>query len=102
MTSKIVKSNIKDLERIGGRAKEDVRDKVNQVIEFYKERKISQFETARNLITSLMSENKRTATFAKKRFDKKFEDIKGRKPLNERMAMNRDKKDYSITLILYG
>ena len=33
-----------------------------------------------------MSDHKRTATFAKKIFDKKFEQIEGRAPLNERMA----------------
>ena len=38
----------------------------------------------------------------KKRCDKKFEQIEGRAPLNERMRMNRDRKDYNITFLLYG
>ena len=42
------------------------------------------------------------ATFAKKRFDKKFEQIEGRAPLNERMATNRNKKDYVVRFQLYG
>ena len=49
-----------------------------------------------------MSDNKRTATFAKKRFDKKFEQIEGRAPLNERMETNRNKKDYVVRFQLYG
>ena len=66
------------------------------------DRKISQRETAQKLINSLMSDNKRTATFAKTRFDKKFEQIEGRAPLNERMATNRNKKDYVVRFQLYG
>ena len=53
-------------------------------------------------INGLMSENKRTANATKKRFDNIFESIDARKPLSERMAINRDKKDYSITFLLYG
>ena len=48
-------------------AKGDVSDRVNQVVEFYRDRKVSQVETAKNLIKSLKSDNKRTATFAKKK-----------------------------------
>ena len=49
-----------------------------------------------------MSDNKRTATFAKKN-DKTFEQIEGRAPLNERMAKkNRNKKDYVVRFQLYG
>ena len=75
---------------------------MGKVVEFYKDRKISQRETAQKLINSLMSDNKRTATFAKKRFDTKFEQIEGRAPLNERMTTNRDKKDYVVRFQLYG
>ena len=38
----------------------------------------------------------------KKRFDKKFEQIEGRAPLNERIATNRNKKDYVVRFQLYG
>ena len=75
---------------------------MEQVINLYQDRKISQRETAINFINGLMSENKRTVNATIKRFDKKFEGIEARKPLNERMATNRDKKDYSITFLLYG
>ena len=102
MPSKSVIRNIEILQDLTRGAKEDVRDRVNQVVEFYRDRKISQVETAKNLIKSLKSDNKRTATFAKKRFDKKFEQIEGRAPLNERMATNRNKKDYVVRFQLYG
>ena len=103
MPSKSTIRNIEiRLQNLSRGAKGDVSDRVNQVVEFYRDRKVSQVETAKNLIKSLKSDNKRTATFAKKRFDKKFEQIEGRAPLNERMATNRNKKDYVVRFQLYG
>ena len=90
------------LQSIGRGAKEDVKDRVNQVIQFYRDRKISQRETAKKFITDLMSDKKRSVTFAKKTFDKKYEQIEGRAPLNERMATNKNKQDYVVTFQLYG
>ena len=102
MPSKNIQRNVEVLEGLTRGAKEDVKGRVDKVVEFYRDRTISQRETAQKLITSLMSDNKRTATFAKKRFDKKFEQIEGRAPLNERMATNRNKKDYVVRFQLYG
>ena len=102
MPSKNIQRNVEVLEGLTRGAKEDVKGRVDKVVEFYRDWKISQRETAQKLITSLMSDNKRTATFAKKRFDKKFEQIEGRAPLNERMATNRNKKDYVVRFQLYG
>ena len=102
MTSKIVKQNVAVLKGLIRGAKEDVRDRVNQVVSLYEDRKISQRETAINFINGLMSENKRTSNATKKRFDNKYGALEARKPSNERMATNRDKKDYSITFLLYG
>ena len=90
MTSKNISNNVEVLKGLIRGAKEDVRGKVIKVVEWYKDRKISQRETAVNLINGLMGENKRTSNATKKKYDKKYEDIEGRKPLNERMAMNRD------------
>ena len=102
MTSKTIKKNVDVLKSLGRGAKADVKGRVEQVINLYQDRKISQRENAINLINGLMSENKRTANATKKRFDNIFESIEARKPLSERMATNRDKKDYSITFLLYG
>ena len=102
MPSKNIKRNAEVLKGLTRGAKEDVKCRVDKVVEFYEDRKISQRETAQKLIKRLMSDNKRTATFAKKRFDKKFEQIEGRAPLNERMETNRNKKDYVVRFQLYG
>ena len=102
MPSKNIQRNVEVLKGLTRGAKEDVKYRVDKVVEFYRDRKISQRETAQKMINSLMSDNKRTETFAKKRFDKKFEQIEGRAPLNERMATNRNKKDYVVRFQLYG
>ena len=73
MASKNIKRNAEVLKGLTRGAKEAVKYRVDKVVEFYKDRKISQYETAKNFINSLMSDNKRTATFAKKRFDKMIE-----------------------------
>ena len=102
MTSKTINKNTDYLKSLGRGANEDVRDRVDALAKLYKDRKISQMTTAEKLIKNLMSENKRTVTFAKKRFDKKFQEIQDRLPLNQRMTINRNKKDYVITFQLYG
>ena len=102
MTSKNTKRSVEVLKGLAKDAKEDVKDQVNKVVEWYKGRKNSNRDTAKKFINDLMGDNKRSVTFAKKRFDKKFEQIEGRAPLNERMRMNRDRKDYNITFYCMG
>ena len=102
MTSKAVSKNADYLKSLGRGAGEDVRDRVDALVKLYKDRKISQMTTAEKLIKNLMSDSKRTVTFAKKRFDKKFEEIQERLPLNQRMAINKNKKDYAVSFQLYG
>ena len=58
-------------------AKEDVRGQVNKVVEWYKDRKISQRETAVNLINGLMGENKRTSNATKKSMIRSMKTLKG-------------------------
>ena len=76
MPSKSVINNISILQKLTRGAKEDVRYRVDKVVEFYRDRKISQRETAQKLINSLMSDNKRTATFAKKTMIKSLNRLK--------------------------
>ena len=102
MPSKIIQKNLEYLQSIGRRANEDIRDRVNQVIQFYRDRKISQRETTKKFINDLMSDKKITMISAKKRFDKKYEQIEGRAPLNKRMTTNKNKRDYIITFQFYG
>ena len=65
MPSKSTIRNIEILQNLSRGAKGDVSDRVNQVVEFYRDRKVSQVETAKNLIKSLKSDNKRTAKLEK-------------------------------------
>lgn len=67
MPSKSVINNVSILQKLTRVAKEDVKGRVDKVVEFYRDRKISQYETAKQIINSLMSDNKRTATFANKK-----------------------------------
>ena len=76
MPSKNIQRNVEVLKGLTRGAKEDVKYRVDKVVEFYKDRKISQRETAQNLINSLMSDNKRTATFAKKDLTKSLNRLK--------------------------
>ena len=72
MTSKTINKNTDYLKSLGRGANEDVRDRVDALAKLYKDRKISQMTTAEKLIKNLMSENKRTVTFAKKNLTKNF------------------------------
>ena len=76
MPSKSVINNISILQKLTRGAKEDVKGRVDKVVEFYRDRKISQYETAKTIINSLMSDNKRTATFAKKDLIKSLNRLK--------------------------
>ena len=71
MTSKNINRNVEVLQGLIRGAKEDVRGQVNKVVEWYRDRKSSQRETAVNLINGLMSENKGTSNATKKKYDKK-------------------------------
>ena len=76
MPSKSVINNVSILQKLTRGAKEDVKGRVDKVVEFYRDRKISQYETAKTIINSLMSDNKRTATFAKKDLIKSLNRLK--------------------------
>ena len=67
MPSKSVIRNISILQDLTRGAKEGVKGRVDKAVEFFRDRKISQVETVKKLIKSLKSDNKRTATFAKKK-----------------------------------
>ena len=66
MTSKNIKRSVEVLKGLAKDAKEDVKDQVNKVVEWYKDRKISNRDTAKTFINDLMGDNKRSVTFAKK------------------------------------
>ena len=76
MPSRSVIRNISILQDLTRGAKEDVKGRVDKVVEFYRDRKISQVESANKIIKSLKSENKRTATFAKNKMIKSLNRLK--------------------------
>ena len=76
MPSRSVINIISILQKLTRGAKEDVKYRVDKVVEFYRDRKISQYETAKKIINSLMSDSKRTATFAKKDLIKSLNRLK--------------------------
>ena len=76
MPSKSVINNISILQKLTRGAKEDVKGRLDKVVEFFRDRKISQYETAKKFINSLMSDSKRTATFAKKDLIKSLNRLK--------------------------
>ena len=71
MTSRNIQRNVEVLQGLTRGANEEVKARVDKVVEWYKTRKISQREIAKKLINDLINNNKRSVTFAKKRFDKK-------------------------------
>ena len=76
MPSNNIQRNVDVLKGLTRGAKEDVKYRVDKVVEFYEDRKISQRETAQKLIKSLMSDNQRTATFAKQKLTKSLNRLK--------------------------
>ena len=76
MPSKNIQRHVEVLKGLTRGAKEDVKYRVDKVVEFYEDRKISEREIAQKLIKSLMSDNKRTATFAKKDLTKSLNRLK--------------------------
>ena len=67
MTSKNIKRSVEVLKGLAKDAKEDVKDQVNKVVEWYKDSKNSNRDTAKKFINDLMGDNKRSVTFAKKK-----------------------------------
>ena len=100
MTSKVVRSNARVLQGMADvvetRLSAENREKVQSVVQFYTDRKISQFETARNLIRSMNS----TKAKERNKAIAKIDALADRAPLNTRMAQNR-KHEYRISYYIY-
>ena len=54
MSSKARKTNSKYLAKLGRSAKEDTKDKIENIIKLYEDAKISQITTAENIIKTLL------------------------------------------------
>jgi hypothetical protein len=88
MTSKIRIRNTKYLTTLGRIARGDAEAQVNEVITLYREGKISQIQTAENIIVDLIynMKNKRQQKTTTKRYDKLIAKHKTKEPLNKRLT----------------
>ena len=100
MTSKIVRQRTEYLRGLRRGASERVRDIIQDVVDLYQDRKISNYSTAENLIKKLKSDNKRTVTFAIKEFEKNIDKWRGNEELRDRMRANV-KKSFAINFITF-
>ena len=104
MTYKHVKQNMKELIRQANNKKNrltpTIRPKVIEIINLYKRCKISQFTTAEKFVNRLTSDDTKTRDKVIKDFNKKYDELNARAPLNKRMAQ-ASKKGFRITYYLY-
>ena len=92
MSSKVTQRRVEYLRSLRRGASERVRDIVQDIVDLYQDRKISNYSTAEKLIKPLKSDNKRTVTFAIKRFEKNIDKWRGNEELRERMKANVKKR----------
>jgi len=71
MSLKTRTKNIKYLTYLGSNAKGDIKDKVNNLIKLYSEGKITQIQTAENIILKLTSTDAKIQKSGIKQYDKK-------------------------------
>lgn len=113
MTSKAIKRNINALEGTlnsnRNRLTTATKGKIQEVIQLYKDRKVSQYTTASNMINELIrARSKDDKEKANKKYETMMEKYEEREPLNERMNRNRQenirtgnptkKRNYAIEL----
>ena len=106
--SKSIESNVRKLnklkqDRINASSKitQATKNRLNQIVTLYKDRKIANVATAENFIKNLTSANKRTAEKARDKYNETIKDLKKSKPLNERIAENKGKDTYLVNFQLY-
>ena len=88
MTKKSIKNNLTILrglrERARGNVSSATMQKINNVIELYEDRKISQSGTAENLIRGLTTRNKKELEKGMKQYEKAVEKYHDATPIGER------------------
>ncbi len=102
MTSKIKMRNTKYLSTLGRIARGDAEAKINEVINLYREGKISQIQTAENMILDLiLSKNIRQQKSTTKKYNKLIAKYTTKEPLNKRLTQSKTIKPFIIDVILY-
>ena len=90
--TKALKYNIRFLEGMINRSKQSVKDKVKQLTDLYKDRKISNFTTAANMIDKLRAITPKTEKRIFKQYDKLISKYEDNEPLNVRMQKAKELK----------
>ena len=107
--NKFVVSNINQLKKlkqksIGDTTTQANKKRLDEIIKLYTERKISNVATAENLIKGLTSSNKKVYDKAFQKYKDNINKFKEAKPLKERMAETKKRKQkntYFVTFDLY-
>lgn len=90
--TKALKYNIRVLEGMINRGKQSVKDKVKQLTDLYKDRTISNFTTAANMIDKLRAITPKTEKRIFKQYDKLISKYENNEPLNVRMQKAKELK----------
>ena len=90
--TKALKYHIRFLEGMINRSKQSVKDKVKQLTDLYKDRKISNFTTAANMIDKLRAITPKTEKRIFKQYDKLISKYENNEPLNVRMQKAKELK----------
>jgi len=85
LSSKIRSRNTRYLNTISRDASNNVRDRVVDIINLYKEGKISQMQTAENILLKLLSGDGRTQKAGIQQYNKTIEKFKQQEPLKQRL-----------------
>ena len=94
--SKFIQSNVRQLKQLKRELATDVNqtknNKLNQIVNFYEQRKIGNVATAENLIKGLTSQNNARYNKALKKYNDNLSEWKAAKPLNERIQETKKLK----------
>jgi hypothetical protein len=88
--TKNLNRNISFLEQFIHKSHASVKYKIKEIVDLYKERKLSNVTTAQNMIDKLRSVTDKTQKRTLKQFDKLVERYKNNEPLNIRMQKSKE------------
>ena len=95
MTTKNIRKNINFLralrDRHTGRVPTSIQQKINNVVDLYEDRKITQLTTAENLINGIATNNQKQRTKGLKQYEKAIERYESATPITERMKATAEK-----------
>ena len=78
-------------DRHTGRVPTSIQQKINNVVDLYEDRKITQLTTAENLINGIATNNQKQRTKGLKQYEKAIEKYQEQQPITERMKATAEK-----------